>query len=354
MDRFNCAGKLNITVNPSIHDAVCVKLTHHCPHEYYVDIGSKRVEDIIQDMKDSPPSVIWQRILKEEPKTTLTKEQIYIRWSRMNMDNWRLADDQVKSAIKLLETVDGVGVEIIPIKKEDGIHAIGFSMKEALDEYGQDVRELAMDSTWKTNAVGYELYGIVAEANGRSLPVAFVFVTTDGSALSGAKDRMLQQVLGHLKNKCPNILFTLSDKDQSEINACRAIFPQARHQLCYWHAIRYIEERLAEDKIPAPYDPLKAHRIFDFIDPTWAPGVTVPEPLSTQVAQSTPLAPVLVSIVSFFLANNLIYFFHRRHPYLLSSGGDMARKQFLYIHSLRRSRRLICLSFALWKIALEL
>ncbi|KIJ33967.1 hypothetical protein M422DRAFT_182641 [Sphaerobolus stellatus SS14] len=297
MDRFKCGGKLNITVNPSVRDAVRVKLTHRCPHEYYVDIGSKRVEEIIQEMRDSPPSVIWQRILKDEPKTNLTEEQIYIRWSRMNTDRWRLADDQVQSAIKLLETVEGVSVEIIPIKKEDGIHAIGFTLKDALEDWGQEVCELAMDSTWKTNAAGYELYGIVAEANGRSLPVAFVFVTTDGSALSGAKDRMLQQVLGHVKNKCPNVLFTLSDKDQSEINACRAVFPQARHQLCYWHAIRYIEEHLAEDKSPAPYDPLKAHRIFNFIDPTWAPGVTASEPLTTQVAQSTPLSPVLVSLL---------------------------------------------------------
>lgn len=47
-----------------------------------------------------------------------------------------------------------------------------------------------------------------------------------------------------------------------------------KHQLCYWHAITYVEERLAEDKPPAKYDPRKAHAIFSFIDPTWAPGVT--------------------------------------------------------------------------------
>jgi len=31
---------------------------------------------------------------------------------------------------------------------------------------------------------------------------------------------------------------------------------------------------LAENKLPAKYDPRNAHRVFDFIDPTWAPGVT--------------------------------------------------------------------------------
>ena len=69
-------------------------------------------------------------------------------------------------------------------------------------------------------------------------------------------------------------MFTLSDKDPSEINACRLSVSQAKHQLCYWHGITYIEERLAKDKPPAAYDPRNAHAIFDFIDPTWAPGVT--------------------------------------------------------------------------------
>jgi hypothetical protein len=90
----------------------------------------------------------------------------------------------------------------------------------------------------------------------------------------GAKDRMLRDVIKFVKEKCPNIKFTLSDKDVSEINAVRAEIPDAKHQLCYWHAITYIEERLIEDKPPAQYDPRQAHRVFAFVDPTWAPGVT--------------------------------------------------------------------------------
>lgn len=98
--------------------------------------------------------------------------------------------------------------------------------------------------------------------------------STDGTAAEGAKDRMLQDVLEYVTKRCPGIMFALSDKDMSEINAVRAKVPDAKHQLCYWHAIKYLEERLAEDKPPAKYDPRKAHLIFDFIDPTWAPGVT--------------------------------------------------------------------------------
>jgi hypothetical protein len=69
-------------------------------------------------------------------------------------------------------------------------------------------------------------------------------------------------------------MFTDSDKDTVEINGFRAEIPKARHQLCYIHAISYIEKRLAEDRPPAAYDPRVAHRAFQFIDPTWAPGVS--------------------------------------------------------------------------------
>ena len=85
---------------------------------------------------------------------------------------------------------------------------------------------------------------------------------------------MLQNVLQWIIHHCPNIKFTLSDKDVSEISAFQTIIPKAEHQLCYWHAVKYIEDRLAKDKPPAHYDPRKAYAVFTFIDPTWAPGVT--------------------------------------------------------------------------------
>jgi hypothetical protein len=128
--------------------------------------------------------------------------------------------------------------------------------------------------TGKTNALGFEFYALVGEANGQAIPIAFVFTTSMGTAAPGAKNHMLQDFVGWISDRCPNITFTLSDKDTAEINAFRTKLPRAKHQLCYWHTIKYLEEHLAEDKPLAKYDPRSAHRVFDFIDPTWAPGVT--------------------------------------------------------------------------------
>lgn len=126
----------------------------------------------------------------------------------------------------------------------------------------------------KTNAAGYELYAIVGEIDGRAIPLAFCFTASDGTALDGAKDRLLRTIIKFVSNKCPNIEFTLSDKDLTEINGFRAEIPHARHQLCYWHAITYIEERLAQDKPPAAYSAIRANQVFTFIDPTWVPGIS--------------------------------------------------------------------------------
>lgn len=76
--------------------------------------------------------------------------------------------------------------------------------------------------------------------------------------------------------------FVLTDKDWSEINAMGAIFPDAKHQLCFWHAIRALKQRLCKNKhTPAPYDAVAANREFSFIDVDFMP-----------VSQQHPDAPV--------------------------------------------------------------
>lgn len=57
----------------------------------------------------------------------------------------------------------------------------------------------------------------------------------------------------------------------AEIEAFRMVWPEGKHQTCFWHAIRTVEERLAENRPTAAYDPERAHQYFSFISPTWKP-----------------------------------------------------------------------------------
>lgn len=112
----------------------------------------------------------------------------------------------------------------------------------------------------------------MADAKGSGVPLAFLLIRTSKDAQSGAKQAVLERFLGQLKLRGVEPEFTLSDKDWSEINAMRATWPEAKHQLCFWHALRALKQRLAKKKdTPAPYDSEAAHREFNIIDPAFVP-----------------------------------------------------------------------------------
>lgn len=124
-----------------------------------------------------------------------------------------------------------------------------------------------------TNGSNYELFAVLGEAYGSGLPLGYLLVKSPGSTAGGEKQAILEQFLKHLATKYNlAIAFTLSDKDWSEINACRNVFPFADHQLCYWHVLRAIKKRLAIlRRQPAPYNVKEAREEFPWIDKTFVP-----------------------------------------------------------------------------------
>ncbi|KAJ3965249.1 hypothetical protein EV361DRAFT_811027, partial [Lentinula raphanica] len=147
------------------------------------------------------------------------EKQVQTEWTRINEDHWRLDQDQVKSASKLLEGFDREKVEIIPITQREGSSSIAFAFTKILDGIGSDIEEVLMDSTWKTNALGYELFAIVGELNGQAIPLAFLLVTLTEAANEGTKESILRDFISWIAKQCPKIKFTLTDKDVTEINA---------------------------------------------------------------------------------------------------------------------------------------
>lgn len=130
--------------------------------------------------------------------------------------------------------------------------------------------------TWQvgeTNGASFELYALLGETYGKGLPLAFVLIRSDKSGDKGGKERILTKFLeetrdfGRLK-----VLFTLSDKDWSEINAFSNAFPGAKHQLCLWHCARAVKKRLSIlRRTPGPYDADEAVEEFPWIDRNFVP-----------------------------------------------------------------------------------
>ncbi|KAJ7712996.1 hypothetical protein B0H16DRAFT_1341846 [Mycena metata] len=163
MERFPCNGWLHVTIDSEHPEHVRLRVQHHRVHCHYVDISLS--EDITKLLFLSPfrsrmaanadRIQIWTRVLQDYPGTEVTQKQIYALWSRMNEEAWRLDDDQVKSAQKLLEKMHGKEIEIIPIRQEEGLHCIAFGFKEVLDGWAEQNEELAMDSTCKIMIIDF-------------------------------------------------------------------------------------------------------------------------------------------------------------------------------------------------------
>ena len=124
-----------------------------------------------------------------------------------------------------------------------------------------------------TNGDNFELFAAVAGAEGSGLPLAYLFIRTERGTLPHTKRVILERFLQALKDRQVSPEFTLTDKDWSEIEAFRTIWPTAKHQLCFWHALRALKQRMAKLKdTPTPYDVNAAHQEFPFIKLTFVPA----------------------------------------------------------------------------------
>ena len=119
-----------------------------------------------------------------------------------------------------------------------------------------------------------ELFGGLADMLGEGLPLLYLFVVTNPDAPSHTKENVLVHWMSSLKAHGIMPEFTLSDKDQSEINACCHVWPAAKHQLYLWHVLQALKHHLANNQeTPAFYGSAEANQRCGFIDSSFKPDV---------------------------------------------------------------------------------
>lgn len=158
---------------------------------------------------------------------------------------WRLGDNPLDSAQKFIENRgETYHVALLDVPPAPGTQVLAFQITDFVQEWARNTQEFAMDSTYK-------------------------LVTK---------------------------FFTLSDKNWSEINAMGAVWPKAKHQLCFWHVLRAVKQRLAKAREqPAHYYPEEAHKEFPYILCSF-----VPKSDQTQKNEvHTMHYPTLQSLISF-------------------------------------------------------
>ncbi|OSC99965.1 hypothetical protein PYCCODRAFT_1342865, partial [Trametes coccinea BRFM310] len=276
MERFPCSGWLHLTVS-DVSEIAIISVKHKCDHVAYlnIDLPNHWKAYIEEHARTQTPGQVSPSlaVVEKQIDVPFRSKAVYYYWGTVCRREWRLSDTPLASARKFLEERgEEFNVRALDIKEEPGTEVVAFYVKDFVNEWARNTQELGLDSTWNTNGGNFELFAAVADADGAGIPLAFLFISTSKGTDSGAKQIVLERFLGELKLLGVNPEFTLSDKDWSEINAMQATWTTAKHQLCFWHALRAVKQRLSKNKAtPAPYDPEEAHHNFSFIDPQFVP-----------------------------------------------------------------------------------
>ncbi|KIO23612.1 hypothetical protein M407DRAFT_47609, partial [Tulasnella calospora MUT 4182] len=281
MSTFDCLGRITVALSESMADKHAdITVSHSQDHVPYCYISlPTNVQEIVKTSPDKDPTQIWQEVLKRYPKPQFSCDSVYQMWHNREKAKWKSDVDEVTSARNLLKKglkSGGLGeyaFECVEIEEPEGMSVIAFSLPEMVKRWCDRIWEIALDSAWGTNHAGYEVFTILGEAYGSGLPLGYLLLKAIGDLAEGSKRRVLEEFLKHFRDRWRLVVkVTLSDKDWSEIGACQRIFPDAKHQLCFWHCLRAVRKRLAIlHRQPGPYNVAEAVMEFPFIDPTFLP-----------------------------------------------------------------------------------
>ena len=169
----------------------------------------------------------------------------------------------------------------------EGAQTLAFTVDDFVQEWAKFTDTFLVDSTCEygfktillllinyidnTNKNNMELFCGVADMLGEGLPLSYLFITTEAGAPPLTKQTALIAWMSAIKGLGIDPGFTLSDKDQSEINALKDVWPGAKHQLCLWHMLRALKRRLSKNDNPNLYSASQAHSAFQEIDKSFVP-----------------------------------------------------------------------------------
>ncbi|SAL95028.1 hypothetical protein [Absidia glauca] len=146
--------------------------------------------------------------------------------------------------------------------------------------HGDQVNEYHVDSTYKTNRAGFELFGIVANVQGSGYPISNMIMNVDSRTNPANQDThrvaVLKLFFRAMKDRGLNPTFMFCDKDMVRINAIEATWNPSVIRLCFWHLKRAVKTKLGQPKSDPMYNPFQAQHEFPFIRTDFAPVVNAP------------------------------------------------------------------------------
>ncbi|CAG8588731.1 33286_t:CDS:2 [Gigaspora margarita] len=155
--------------------------------------------------------------------------------------------------------------------ENDFIRALGFTIS-LLDRIGiTKIKEIIVDSTFKTNQERFELFVVNTNCGGFGVPIAYLYLLTCDATV---------EAYNNPQNQFNTRVQALLDKDAGQISAIEEAWSWTTNlQLCYWHLEHAIDRRLKNKKLKmsghSKNKAIEAHQQFNFIDPSWIPSSNI-------------------------------------------------------------------------------
>ena len=184
-----------------------------------------------------------------------------------------------------------------------------------------EVEEFHVDSTYKTNRTGHELFSIVASVNGIGFPIAYfllrmnpinepinsndqsdptnhtiastdhtttintsnsptpnidntptTYAPTAEEIQEATRSQLIAGFFTRLRSRGLNPRFMFTDKDEGQIDAISQVFSGNAVRLCLWHLMRAVKLQLAKPKLSNPqYNINEAVNRFPFVSRQFQP-----------------------------------------------------------------------------------
>ena len=279
--RYSCNGRIEGSIDRNERLAR-VSIQHDMPHEPPRPESVETPTHIRQFIHDLAPRQdareVYHSVRREFPDDLLiTQAQIYYWWRESvrrlyQMDN----DELISSRMLIRQRYSTHGYREVYWRYDNtmGVKAFGFAtplFNRIIS--AQSVNEYHIDSTFKTNRAGYELFVVISSVNGAGFPIAYLVLDTHHAVdRDHAKTAEIQEFFRALRNEGLRPHFMMTDKDSAQIYAIRSIWGDNVARLCMWHARRSVKLKLSSKTPTARYNASQAHEDFSFIDPLWVPA----------------------------------------------------------------------------------
>ena len=294
IDRYPCGGSITINVNVNKCQAM-IDIQHSMVHEYPTyrenNIPQNAIAWISRNVNRGFRKIEFYKRLCEEklinPKVH-TYQQVYYWALKFSAQQYVTnVSNQLLSSRNFLEQQELVdqGYKVIFYLENDFVRALGFTTPFLRHIQTNNISEIIIDSTFKTNQENFEVFVVINNCGGYGVPLAYLYVSTMTASSERLHDptnnintrvKVLKEFFSLLRADEVLPSFILLDKDAGQIAAAEEAWSwTANIQICLWHVEHAVERKLREKRHKTSqytsHAANDARRLFEFIDESWIP-----------------------------------------------------------------------------------